>query len=490
MGWPLRELRNTDLDFVRLLERYEGRLVSVVTGDSMRLLGTLASVNSDAVRLVHVQITDQLESGGWMDQMLLGSPDDRTGPQWPEVLVSIHMLRTVCCLDDGILDVPLEDDFPKLAPPAPPTPIEIELPDYDPIRMELGLRLVPLADATQGGRLLERVRHCRELISRETGWSPPKVRVQDATHLSPFTYRIVVQDVAVFEGELQIGQSLAVASLTVTEPLPGLQTVEPVYGLPAWWIEAGDRETAEAQGYTVIEPVNVLATALTETLRRYAGDLLSFNAVEGMLSHLEDSHLATVRNLYPSVVSLPLLHEILRELLTDGVSLRSLPRIVESLGRLILNGVPREALYAQLRTELGRQICEPFLSAERQLDTMTFNAPLVATLRSMAGEKSDVTARAWWNRLVALLKQQLDQTPTSSKRVLMVEPELRIPVRNALRKLLPRLAVLTLAEVPFDVRFGPTSQVTEAALEDAGESERLSTEMGDEPNVALPQHPR
>lgn len=492
MGWPLRDLRSANLDFARLLTRYEGRLVSVVTGDSVRLLGTLASVNDDAVRLVHVQITDQVESGGWMDQMLMSSDDDRSGLQWPEVLVSFHMLRTVCCLDDGILDIPLDDEFAKLPSAAPPpTPIEIELPNYDPICIELGIQLVTLADAARGGTLIDRVRRCRAQIARETGWSPPKIRVRDDIQLKPLGFRILVQDVTVLSGELQVGQLLAVSSEGTTGTLSGIHAIEPVYGLPAWWIDPADRDHAELNGYTVVEPAEVLTTALTDTLRRYAGDLLSFNAVEGMLANLEDAHSATVRNLYPSVISLPLLHEILRELLIDGVSVLSFPRIVESLGRLILSGVARESLYAQLRMELGRQICEPFLYGDRQLAVITFDTAIVATLRSMAGDESDLAVRAWWKRLAALLKKLWDDAPASAQQVLLVDPELRRLVRNTLRKLLPRLAVLTLVEIPLDVTVSPSILVTESALESLDDDDELSADAGvGDSSATHPQQPR
>jgi len=165
---------------------------------------------------------------------------------------------------------------------------------------------------------------------------------------------------------------------------------------------------------------------------------------------------------------------------------------VESLGRLILSGVPRESLYAQLRMELGRQICEPFLYEDRQLAVITFDTAIAAALRSMAGDESDLAVRAWWKRLAALLKKQLDDASTSAQRVLLVDPELRLPVRNTLRKLLPRLAVLTLAEIPLDVKVSPSILVTESALESLDNDDEVRSDAGgvSDSSETHPQRPR
>ena len=174
----------------------------------------------------------------------------------------------------------------------------------DRIELEIGYGLIPLVDAKQGGDLLERVTMIRRQVALEMGLVIPPVRIRDNLQLAPGAYSIKIKGVAVGQGELMLNHYLCMDSGGVVEPVPGIETQEPAFGLPALWVPASRRQEAEVAGYTVVDPPSVLATHLTEIIRRHAHELVGRQEVKLLLDGLKEEYSAVVDELVPNLMTL------------------------------------------------------------------------------------------------------------------------------------------------------------------------------------------
>lgn len=216
--------------------------------------------------------------------------------------------------------------------PKPPeaTPVE-ELLKVDPVELELGYNLIPLVDETQGGDVFKRITNVRKQLALELGIILPPVRVRDNLNLDPEEYVIKIRGNEVGRNILQPGMLLAMNPGTAEGELAGIKVSEPVFGLPATWITYAEREQAEMMGYTVVEAATVLITHLTELLRRNADKLLTRQDVKQLIENLRSDYPALVEEITPENLPLSVVQKVLQNLLKEGIPIRDLPLILESL---------------------------------------------------------------------------------------------------------------------------------------------------------------
>ena len=276
----------------------------------------------------------------------------------------------------------------EAAPPAPRTQEE-RIEDYlhvDPMELEIGYGLIPLVDRSQGGDLLDRITMIRRQLAGEMGMIIPPVRIRDNIQLKPNEYRVKIRTIEVGRGELMSGSYLAMNPGNVTRKVRGIETVEPAFGLPALWITESQRETAEMAGYTVVELPAVLATHLTEIIKRHAHELLTRQDVQNLVDNTKENNAAVVNELIPNLLSIGEVHKVLQNLLRERVPIRDLVLILETLADVAAKNKNPEILTEYVRNGLAAQICELYKDESGIIPVITLDPNLEARLESSIQE--------------------------------------------------------------------------------------------------------
>jgi flagellar biosynthesis protein FlhA len=245
-------------------------------------------------------------------------------------------------------------------------PVE-ELLAVDRLGIEIGYRLIGLVEPGRHGGLLDHIRSLRRQFAQGLGVVVPPIRVRDNVQLDPNAYRILLGGQEVARGSLRAGSYLAMDPSGTAAPLPGLETVEPAFGLPARWIAEADKDRAELLGYTVIDAASVLITHVTEVLKKVAGELLSRDDVKSLVENLKKVSPAVVEELIPGQLPLGQVQRILAGLLKEGVPIRNLQTILEALADACLETKDPRQLTEHVRTRIARTIVEPHLDASGTL---------------------------------------------------------------------------------------------------------------------------
>ncbi|MBP2662575.1 MAG: flhA [Firmicutes bacterium] len=232
----------------------------------------------------------------------------------------------------------------------------IALLQVDPMELEIGYSLIPLVDVSQGGDLLDRVVMIRRQCALELGLIVPTIRIRDNIQLKPNIYVIKLKGIEIARGELMLDHFLAMDSGAAFESVPGVETVEPAFGLPALWIQETYREQAELAGYTVVDPVSVLATHLTEIIKSHAAEILGRQEVQTLVESVKQNNATVVEELTPNLLSIGEIQKILGNLLREKVSIRDLVTIFETVADYAQLTKDTEILTEYVRHALSRQI--------------------------------------------------------------------------------------------------------------------------------------
>ena len=320
----------------------------------------------------------------------------------------------------------------------------------DTLGLEVGYRLIPLVDKAQGGELLKRIKGIRKKFAQEVGFLAPPVHIRDNLELKPSAYRITLKGVEVGSGEAVNGQFLAINPGMASGTLPGQPTTDPAFGLPAVWIEASMRDEAQSLGYTVVDAGTVVATHLNHLITTHASELLGRLEVQALLDHLGKDTPKLVEDLVPKVVSLATLQKVLQNLLIEGVHIRDMRTIIETLSEHA--GVQdANDLTALVRIALGRAIVQQLFPGTNELSVMTLDNRLERLLMQALGAGGDGTGIepgladtiAQQAHNAAQQQEAMGHTP-----VLLVPGPLRVLLSRFLRRALPNLKVLSHSEIP------------------------------------------
>ncbi len=243
----------------------------------------------------------------------------------------------------------------------------------DPIELEFGYGIIPLADVNQGGDLLDRVVMIRRQIALELGTVVPIIRLRDNIQLNPNQYIIKVKGVQVSEGEILFDHYMAMNPGYVEEEITGIPTFEPSFHLPAVWITEGQRERAESLGYTVVDPPSIIATHLTEIIRQHIDELLTRQDVQNLVNNLKENNPAIVEELVPKLMGLGEVQKVLQNLLREGISIRDLLTIFETLADYAATTRDTDILTEYVRQSLKRAICSKFFPANETTSVVTLD---------------------------------------------------------------------------------------------------------------------
>ncbi len=243
----------------------------------------------------------------------------------------------------------------------------------DPIELEFGYGIIPLADVNQGGDLLDRVVMIRRQIALELGTVVPIIRLRDNIQLNPNQYIIKIKGIQVSEGEILFDHYMAMNPGYVEEEITGIPTFEPSFHLPATWITEGQRERAESLGYTVVDPPSIIATHLTEIIRQHIDELLTRQDVQSLLNNLKESNPSLVDELTPKLLGLGEIQKVLQNLLREGISIRDLLTILETLADYAPTTRDTDILTDYVRQALKRAISTKYFPANETSSVVTLD---------------------------------------------------------------------------------------------------------------------
>ena len=333
----------------------------------------------------------------------------------------------------------------------------------DTLGLEVGYRLIPLVDRAQEGDLLKRIRALRRKFAQDVGFLPPSVHIRDNLELKPSAYRISLKGVMVGEGESYSGMMLAINPGHAATMLPGNQTKDPAFGLPAVWIEASLREQAQAGGYTVVDAGTVVATHISHVLQGHAGALLGRQETQQLLDHLTRQWPKLVEDLVPKIISLATLQRVLQNLLAEGVHLRDLRSVFEALAEVAGRTQDAQELTAAARVAMGGGIVQQLFNGARELKVIALDQELERVLlqaASVAGGDGLGLEPGLADTLVAecaaaLMRQESLGAPP----VLLVPDRLRVALARLARRTLPQLRVLAQSEIPENRTIRVTSSI-------------------------------
>ncbi|MGD1085904.1 MAG: flagellar biosynthesis protein FlhA [Verrucomicrobiota bacterium] len=323
----------------------------------------------------------------------------------------------------------------------------------DALQIELGYGLVSLADTRKGGDLLERVTGVRKTFAQEMGVIIPPIRLRDNLQLEANQYRFLLKGNPIVQGELMPGHWLAMNASNSKTLLKGLPTVEPVFKLPATWINDAERKNAEICGYTVVDASSVLVTHLSETVKRNCHEILSRQDVQILLDNLKQTHATVVSELIPAQLNVGQVQRILQNLLAEGVSIRNLAGILEKVSDYAATTKNPDELSEHARRALGSQIVKPFQGDKGGLQAITLDPKLEQQIaqgvRQTATEISLMLDPKLARHVVDSLSQRVQQLLTGGlPPVILCTPQIRLGFRRFFETAFSELTVLSYSEIP------------------------------------------
>ncbi|MDR2451225.1 MAG: flagellar biosynthesis protein FlhA [Candidatus Accumulibacter sp.] len=321
----------------------------------------------------------------------------------------------------------------------------------DVLGLEVGYRLIPLVDKAQDGDLLRRIRGIRKKFAKDVGFLVSPVHIRDNLELKPNAYRILLKGVEVGQGEAFAGSLLAINPGRVMGQLSGTATKDPAFGLPAIWIDAALREQAQAFGYTVVDASTVVATHLNHLILTHAAELLGRQETQALLDHLAKEMPRLVEDLVPKTLPLGILQKVLQNFLEDGIPVRDMRTIIETLAEWAPRTQDAEALTAQARIALGRSIVQQFYPSGNEIQVMSLDPQLERILLqaiSGGGENAAIEPSLADTLLREAAAAAQRQEALGFPAVLLVSGNLRTLLSRFLRRSVPQLKVLAHAEIP------------------------------------------
>ena len=337
-----------------------------------------------------------------------------------------------------------------------PLPKQIEEENYekmlnvDLLEMEVGYGLIPLVDTAQNGELLPRIKSIRKQFALDFGFIVPPVHIKDNLQLKPNEYAIVLKGVRIGGGELLPGHFLAMNPGTAIETIKGVETIEPAFNLPAVWISEDKKERAQISGYTVVDNTTVVATHLSELIKRYGHELLGRQETQNLLDNIAKDYPKLVEELVPNLLSLGVIMRVLQNLLRESVSIRDLRTILETLADWAPVVHDPDQLTEHVRAVMARSISNSYSDDGQVLEVMTFDRKVETKIQEALHSTDQGTylaldpgfAQGLINSLNKAIQKAAGATP-----VLLCTPTIRLHVKRLTERYLPGLAIISHNEI-------------------------------------------
>lgn len=326
----------------------------------------------------------------------------------------------------------------------------------EPMEVEIGYGLIPLADESTGGDLLQRIASVRRQCAIEMGIVVQPIRIRDNLQLKTNEYEIKIRGTVVSKSELMPNMLLSMDPTGECSEISGIKTIEPTFGLPAVWINTDQREEAEIKGLTVVDPITVMVTHLTETIKSHSFELLGRQEVKLIVDNTREKYSAVVEELIPDLLTIGELQKVLQNLLREKVPIKDMVTIMESLADNSRSTKDIEVLTEYVRFSLSRTICNQLIDDERKIIVVTLN-PEIEEFISNNIQKSiqgsfpaidpDTTTRIFNG-----VRNTVDSVYFNNNQpIILVSPNIRPAFRKLIEMVFPHIIVLSLNEIPNDV---------------------------------------
>ena len=321
----------------------------------------------------------------------------------------------------------------------------------DPIELEFGYGIIPLADASQGGDLLDRVVMIRRQCALDLGVIVPVIRLRDNIQLRPNEYVIKIKGVELANGELMFDNFLAMNPGTADGELEGIKTTEPAFGLPAVWINENQKERAEMMGYTVVDPPSVIATHLTEIIKNHAHELLGRQDVQKLIDNIKENYPALVDEVIPKMLSIGDVQKVLANLLKEGVSIRDMVTIMETLADYAPMTKDSDMLTEYVRQSMKRNITKRFIF-DKHAKVITLDAGLEQIIMDSVqqteyGSYLNLEPNATQRIINNLLKEVQKLASIGEQPIILASPVVRLYFKRMTEQVAPGLVVLSYNEL-------------------------------------------
>lgn len=342
-----------------------------------------------------------------------------------------------------------------------------DVPPVDVIGLEVGYRLIPLVDRDQGGQLMNRIKGVRKKLSQELGFLVQSVHIRDNLDLSPNAYRITLNGVAVGESDVFVDRELAINPGRVFGQLKGEPTKDPAFGLEAVWIDASQRDQAQTMGYTVVDASTVVATHLSELLQTHAHELLGHDEVQKLLDNLAETAPKLVEDLVPKLLPLSVVLRVLQNLLMEGVPIRDLRTIAETMAEQAIKTQDAGALTAAVRIAMARTIVQQVVGPSGEIPVIVLDPGLERLLQQTlvnAGEDAAGVEPGMLEQLQNAMQQTAhEQEISGHESVLLVAAGIRSWMSKFARHSVPGMRVLSYNEIPDNRQIKVISTIGNAA---------------------------
>ncbi len=385
-------------------------------------------------------------------------------PFLPFLLISTGMGFAAYRLDRAEKQKALEEISEQPEPVAQIEENYEDLLNVDLLELEVGYGLIPFVDANQDGELLTRIQSIRKQFAVSSGFIVPPVHIKDNLQLSPNQYTISLKGVQIATAEMMPGYLMAMDPGTVTEVIKGIPTKEPAFGLPAIWITEDKQERAQIAGYTVVDCTTVMATHISEIIKQHAFELLGRQEVQNLLDNLARTYPKLVEELVPAVLNLGTIMRVLQNLLREGVSIRDLRTILETMADYVPMTQDTDVITEYVRHALSRSISAAHVQEDGTILVITMARELEETIQKSIQHREHgsflaldpKTAQKILDRLAALVQE----FPGGRQPVLLVIPQIRPHVRRLTERYLPNLAVLSHNEIASNMKVKSLGTVT------------------------------
>ena len=334
--------------------------------------------------------------------------------------------------------------------------------DY--VRLELGYGLLPLINNEGGQRLTDQIKALRRQLAGEMGFVLPSVRIQDNMQLPANTYVVRTKEIESGRGDLRPNMLLVMDPKGETIQLPGEETVEPTFGLPAMWVEEGLREEASFKGYTVVDPATVVTTHITEIVKDNMAELLSYAETQKLLDELDSDQQKLITDMIPNQISVTGVQRILQNLLSEGISIRDLPTILEGVSEACTFTGSIGAITEHVRTRLSRQISDTASGGSGYIPLVALSPEWEqAFVESIVGDGEDKQLSLAPSRLQEFIGEVRDnferQAMLGENPVLLTGPQIRPFVRSIVERFRPMTMVMSQNEVHAKAKIKTLGQI-------------------------------
>ncbi len=322
----------------------------------------------------------------------------------------------------------------------------------DTLELEVGFGLIAIVDSKQDGELLDRIVSIRKQMATELGLITPPIRVRDNLQLSQGGYRILLRGAKIAEGDLVANQLLAMDSGTVTEKIEGRSTTEPVFGLPSLWIPLSQKDRAQLNGYTVVNHSTIIATHITETIRRHAHELVGRQELQALLDKVGEARPKLVDDLIPTLLPLGAVLKICKNLLREQVSIRDLVTILEAIADHATFTKDPELLTESVREAMGRHITHQYVDAKGNISLITLDPKVESTIQQAVRETDHGTQLALdpnvAQRILGGLNKLLTKTlEFADQPIVLCSPSIRRHFKHFTERYIPQLVALSPNEI-------------------------------------------